>query len=549
MVILLLLVTLFLSPAIAQERNAPARITGRVVAAETGVPLRGAMVQLAGGQSQTPPVSTDLNGRFELAERRIGRYALQVSKPGYAPTVFGRFADTVEYFEVLAGQRIDRGTIRLQVAAVISGRVQNESGEPLADVAVTAWRIEFPQPGIRMWRQLKDTSTNDLGEFRLHGLLPGRYHVFATRSPLPPESFVRTADSSVFVGSRLGWSGGLPLISEAIAVETMRGGEASGTTITLRQTREVRVSGSVIDSTGRPGTSSYVSIRPANSDGLPGNRVAQAMANGGRFTFNSLPAGAYRLTASAQPIRATPYRAVPQSESATLSISIQEDITGLVVQTQEETPVRVAATGRVFIDGAPAPTTRIQVMSWFRDENLIAPEAPDVFDLPASSVVTKADGQFIFVGSDGWFVLRPAGSTPFALKSVTVGGVDVTDGFDMKRATGPFEVHLTSQVSTVTGVVTDPDGGPAAICDVVLFSEDAATWKLPFSRRMVLLRANAEGKFVVTGLPPGQYLAIAPAVIDRALWADPDRLERWRVAATRLSIVDGEKTMIALKRN
>jgi hypothetical protein len=60
---------------------------------------------------------------------------------------------------VLAGQRIERGTIRLQVATVISGRVQDEIGEPVADASVTAWRIEFPEPGVRMWRRLKDTST------------------------------------------------------------------------------------------------------------------------------------------------------------------------------------------------------------------------------------------------------------------------------------------------------------------------------------------------------------------------------------------------------
>ena len=82
MVILLFLVTFFLAPAIGQGANQPARITGRVVAAETGAPLRGAMVQLNGGTSQASPVSTDLEGRFELAERRIGVYALQVSKPG-----------------------------------------------------------------------------------------------------------------------------------------------------------------------------------------------------------------------------------------------------------------------------------------------------------------------------------------------------------------------------------------------------------------------------------------------------------------------------------
>jgi Carboxypeptidase regulatory-like domain len=544
---LLLVVAWSLAPTSAQEPNSPARISGRVVAAETGQPLRGAMVQLTGGSSQTTPVSTDLDGRFVLAERRIGRYALQVSKPGYVPSVFGRFADSVDYFEVLAGQKIDRGTIRLRVAAVISGRVQNELGEPVADASVTAWRVEFPQPGIRMWRQVQDTSTNDLGDFRLHGLMPGRYHVVASRSPLPPESFVRNAYGAVYVVASMGESAGLPHISEPIVVDTMRGGETSGTAITLAKTQYARVTGSVIDSDGRPASSASVMISPAHSEGLPGRRGAQVGARAGLFTFNSVPVGEYRLTASAFGI--TP-RGAPLPESASLAITVHEDLDRLVLQTQT-TPaqVQLASTGRVFIDGAPATATRIQVLSWPRDENAIAPEAPDVFSLQGGSSVTKADGQFAFGGVAGWVILQYAGSPALALKSVTAGGVDVTDGFDMKRASGTFEVHLTSQVSTISGVVKDAEGGAVAACDVVVYAADPASWKLPFSRRVVLVRADEKGEFRVTGLPGGQYLAAAPADLDRAMWADPDRLERWRAVATPLSITDGEKATIALKRN
>jgi protocatechuate 3,4-dioxygenase beta subunit len=539
---------LFVAPAIGQGANEPARITGRVLAAETGQPLRGAMVQLTGGSSQTPAVSTDLEGRFLLPERRIGRYALQVSKPGYAPSMFGRFADESDYFEVMAGQRIDRGTIRLQVAAVISGRVQNETGEPVADATVTAWRIEFPQPGVRMWRQIKDASTNDLGEFRLHGLMPGRYHVVASRLPLPPESLARNPYGSAFFAASMGQSTGLPHISEPIAVETMRGGETSGTAITLGHTRYARISGSMVDSTGQPAATGSVTIRPADSDGLPGRRGAQVFVRAGVFTFSSVPVGEYLLTAAMERFTT---RGAPLQETASLAISVREDIIGLVLQTvpvPDVTRTQAATIGRVFIDGAPATTTRIQVMSWSRDENLIAPEAPDVLSLAGGAFPTKADGQFVLGGRESWVVLRHAGSPAFALKSVTAGGVDVTDGFDMKRAAGPFEVHLTSQVSAISGVVTDANGSAAAACDVVVFAADPGSWKLPFSRRVVLVRADEKGEFQVTGLPPGQYLAAAPADLDRAMWADPNRLERWRAVATPLSITDGEKTTIALKR-
>ena len=131
MVIILFLVALFVAPAMGQEPNQPARITGRVVAAETGAPLRGVVVELTGGSGQ--PVATDADGRFELSERRVGTYTLRASKAGYVSNVFGGEPDPADQFEVIAGQRIDRRTIRLHRASVISGRVMDESGEPIAE--------------------------------------------------------------------------------------------------------------------------------------------------------------------------------------------------------------------------------------------------------------------------------------------------------------------------------------------------------------------------------------------------------------------------------
>ena len=54
--------------------------------------------------------------------------------------------------------------------------------------------------------------------------MPGRYHVAASKSALLPEQFLRSPDSGD-LPSQNGLSPGLPHISEAIAVETVRGGE------------------------------------------------------------------------------------------------------------------------------------------------------------------------------------------------------------------------------------------------------------------------------------------------------------------------------------
>ena len=92
----------------------------------------------------------------------------------------------------------------------------------------------------------------------------------------------------------------------------------------------------------------------------------------------------------------------------------------------------------------------------------------------------------------GVVVLRPADS--MGLKSVTAGGADVTDGFDLTRAM-TVDVHLTSQVSVLEGVVKPSDGVIAGDCNVVVFAVEPTHWRTPLSRRVVTVRCGDNGKF------------------------------------------------------
>ncbi|MGA2427275.1 MAG: carboxypeptidase-like regulatory domain-containing protein [Candidatus Acidiferrum sp.] len=67
---------------------------------------------------------------------------------------------------------------RLIPSAVIAGRILDEDGEPLAEVRVSALR-EVYSKGKRSRSPKVIVETNDLGEYRLFGLAPGRYFVSA----------------------------------------------------------------------------------------------------------------------------------------------------------------------------------------------------------------------------------------------------------------------------------------------------------------------------------------------------------------------------------
>ena len=81
---------LFVCPAGAQTRDAAARakaasrISGRVLAAETGQPLRRAIVRpLSSEQHESRTALTDPAGRYEFNDLPEGRYSLTAANSGY----------------------------------------------------------------------------------------------------------------------------------------------------------------------------------------------------------------------------------------------------------------------------------------------------------------------------------------------------------------------------------------------------------------------------------------------------------------------------------
>ena len=72
-------------------RPAPARIRGRVVAADTGAPLRRAQVRLSAAEVRVNrSATTDAEGRYEFPELPAGRYNIFVTRSGFVSLSFGQ---------------------------------------------------------------------------------------------------------------------------------------------------------------------------------------------------------------------------------------------------------------------------------------------------------------------------------------------------------------------------------------------------------------------------------------------------------------------------
>src|SRR5262245_32043873 len=178
------------NPQLPPRDSAPAtpgstaRIRGRITAADTAQPLARVQVVLTGSSGQLR-VLTNTDGLYEFSGLAAGPYSISASKTGYLNLQYGqrRPFEPGKPVPVAAGRTIDRVDLSLPRAAVIVARVTDDLGSPVSGVEVRAQRFEYRADGQRMLAAIYvqgQSGTDDRGEIRLFGLMPGEYVVSAT---------------------------------------------------------------------------------------------------------------------------------------------------------------------------------------------------------------------------------------------------------------------------------------------------------------------------------------------------------------------------------
>src|SRR5262252_2818460 len=157
------------------------RITGAVVASDNGRPVKRARVfvsavELPGGRG----VLTDDQGIFDLTELPAGRYTLTVSKSGFVSLSYGqrRPLQAGTPLQLADGQTLKGIQFQLPRGSVIGGRVLDEDGEAMPGVMVRVMRYQYLQ-GERRLTPAGVGQTDDKGQYRVWGLMPGDYYVNA----------------------------------------------------------------------------------------------------------------------------------------------------------------------------------------------------------------------------------------------------------------------------------------------------------------------------------------------------------------------------------
>jgi hypothetical protein len=532
----------------AQLQDAPAvpegRISGRVVAADTGRPLKRARVFATAAElPQGRGVLTDDNGAFELTDLPAGRYSVTANRAGFVGLTYGqrRPLQAGTPLQLGDGQQLKGVDFSLPRGSVIAGRVSDQDGDPMPGVNVQVLRYQYLQ-GDRRATQAGNAQTDDRGQYRVWGLMPGEYYVSALarnanpggrgfgpnggrRPPGAPSGDTGDAASLAYAPT---YFPGVPSINEAKPIALGLSQELLGVDFHLQLVRTARISGRVTNPDGTPTTRGNISLAPeAATRGQIGMNYGARIQWDGAFSMVNVPPGRYVLRARGEDAATAQYAAEP------LTVG-EADITGLTV----------ILTPGGSISGAVAFPPAATDLPDFEQIRIAAPSLEP--DMPGGQGQTRVakDGTFRLDGvAAGQHLIRAQnGLRGWSLKSVVIDGRDVTD-LPVEVRSGQHladvTVTFTDLQTQITGMVADTRGTPITEYTVLAFPTNVTYWR-PLSRHIMTARPDQTGRFTIRGLPAGEYYLATVDPSEQGEWFDPAYLEEQRFGAPRLTLGEGE---------
>jgi len=513
-------------------------IRGHVVSADSGQPLRRVDVRLiridppAGainrGFGQTSSARTDADGKYEFADIPAGRYQIEATKPAYVNQSWGQSQSTapIKPVELHGGETLDRIDFSLQRGGVITGRIVDEFGEPLSGVDIRLLLARAIN-GRRALQESGFAATNDLGEFRLFGITPGQYYLKTmwrrTGMPVDPASPDRTGYPDTFFPGTL-------TVDDAQRLTVRAGETIADLAMGLSPIATVRVEGTVVDVSGKPAAPANVLVMKSGS--TDGPSFGSPVRPDGTFIISSMTAGEYTLRAQMFP---------PRKETATAKIT---------VGTEDLKDVRLIAvlpstiSGRVVVDPAQAqslPNPAMFTASPIDNQFFMGMEPTRVAD-DLSFTMTAAAGRYRI----NWMNL----SAGWMIRTIRINNTDVTDDDLVVKPgenIGGVEIELTNRSGSIAGTVMARSGVASKDYRLIMFAADKKLWT-PSSRYFRVGGPDKDGRFKVTGLPPGTYSVVALEHVDVPVpFNDPDFLQRISTSADTVTLADGESRTIDLR--
>lgn len=454
-----------MSLAAAQPAPKPGSLEGTIVNSVTGQPVKKAKLVISSRGNAYMAIS-DAGGQFRITGVAPASYNVRVECPGYV----SQAAIVGKTVRVAEEQAVTGFVFKLTPYGVISGKVVNPDGDPIAGIGVYLVRTYY-ENGHKHANRIGDgADTDDRGEYRIFDVPAGSYYL-AADSPLWNSNRRNHSDQLEQTYARMFFPGTADLTG-ATLVKMTPGADLPGMDFHLSRVPVFHIRGRAVDAeSGEPVSGSSVDVR-ACDPGLTSFADSPPTLPNGTFDIAE-PPGFYCLTVK----RRVGAQYLVGMNPVVVSNKDLNDV-AIVMQPAVDIP------GTFVYEGPPAVESAGIRVSFSDSQN----------------VETKPGNRFLVHQAEpGPHELRfqlPAG---YYVKSISYGGNDVSSGEFQVTGASPLTVTLASDSGRVAVTVQDADGNPAVA---------AVVWAAPEEGRHYwfgVTRTQAGGLATIDGMAPGKY--------------------------------------------
>jgi protocatechuate 3,4-dioxygenase beta subunit len=520
----------------------PGSVTGKVVNAVTGVPLRKVKLNLTGAAGQPAgSAESDDQGAFAFADLTPGQYHLRGSRNGFSEQPYAARPNSMlgTPLRIASEQKLTGLTFKLWPDAIIAGKVLDEDGEALANVMVMAMRPMYLQGQRQLLPAGMPVQTNELGEYRISQLKSGKYLVTVTLGMMAVQNLTaasKPADDKPERAYTTTYYPDATSPSQATYTTVKPGEEVRGVDVRMRKVDAYRVAGTYKDSEG----GMKLALLTPRGAGLSGmiSRSMGMLQPDGSFEIRGVTAGEYVLSFTKDGMN---------------TVGTQQSVIVTDHHVQGLKPVEAKGgelAGVVRTVGGQAPPVKGASVRLYPMENFaVNPPYATASEDGRFTLKNVAPGRYQVTAhlTGGGAEARPEGPAGNAastyLKSVQQGNQELADNtLDLSAGVaGALEVTFANDGATISGEVRDEKGIAVEGISILL---------IPPSHAALLFKettADQSGAFRFQGVAPGEYLLVATEEIGPGEGQDPEILKGYESQATRIAVKANAQAKLTLK--
>jgi len=496
-------------------------IRGSVTSPQGNEPVRSVEVSLASdkfaGRSSAVRhnTRTGFDGRFRFTDVPPGGYSLSFRKDGYEA------GSSISASVLIDEADQPRADLRIEMrrSAAISGRVLDADGDPVPLATVQLFERLAAQ-GLSRLQVKGGGSTNDLGEYRVSGLGPGRYFVAVLPLSLRSPRGVRAFEfSNVYYPNA-----GSVEESEPIAVSW--GTEREGIDFHLSRAIRTSVEGAIVHGeTGQPCPACNVTVLG------PGNITVASVSpdEQGFFAVRGLHPGEYRLLAQ------TTGGGFHAEETALL-------VSRKAVEVMLATSATQDVMGRIVADTAP-PEDAAEALTQAMRVRLMSEVGAPSGRLAREPTLAEGGGFHFSNVTPGshHVIVQSLPKSAYVRQMLLDGRLLKTRRISVPRDAPieGLEIRLAFDAGVVKGSVNEDDalrsGTPPGLV-VLLPDRYGEGWQF---ERLGRYRPE-DGAYEIPGVPPGSYAVFAIPADNHFDVGIPEDLSYLRERGRRIRVTAGE---------